>query len=214
MEKVILNGNKRVDVSKSATNTLRKQGKIPGVIYSRHIKPISIAVMEGPLNSLVFTPKTHLISLNIEGGEPLDCIIKDVQFDPVTDRVVHFDLQAFDVTEKIQIEIPVQLSGSAIGVKEGGIVQHTLHKLDIECLPSAIPEHITIDITDMKLGDSVHVSDLKLENIEILNPEDTIIVSVAHPKVEKEPVAAEVTGEESVEPEVIGKGKSEDNKEE
>lgn len=213
MEKVILNGNKRSNVSKSATNNLRRQGKIPGVIYSRHIKPISIEVMAGPLNSLVFTPKTHLISLNIEGGESLDCIIKDVQFDPVTDRVVHFDLQAFDATETIQIEIPVQLSGSAIGVKEGGIVQHTLHKLDIECLPSAIPEHITIDITDLKLGDSVHVSDLKLENIEILNPEDTIIVSVTHPKVEKEPVAAEATGEEAVEPEVIGKGKSEDDKE-
>lgn len=213
MEKVILNGNTRLNLSKASTNSLRKEGKIPGVIYSRHIEPISVEVLEGPLNSLVYTPKTHLISLNIEGREPLDCIIKDVQFDPVTDRIVHFDLQAFDVTEKIQIEIPVQLTGSAIGVKDGGIVQQTLHKLDIECLPSAIPEHITINISELKLGDSVHVSDLKLENIEILNPAETIIVAVTHPKVEKEPVAAEVTEDENAEPEVIGKGKTEDKEE-
>lgn len=215
MEKVLLNANKRSDLSKSATNSIRRQGKIPGVIYSRHIEPISIEVVEGALNPLVFSAKTHLISLNVHDGDQLDCIIKDVQFDPVTDKIVHFDLQGFDVKEKIQIEIPIQLNGTAVGLKEGGIVQHVLHKLDIECLPSAIPEEITVDVTNLKLGDSIQVKDIILDDVEILNPEDSIIVTVTHPKKEKEPVLEEgVEEEESAEPEVIGKGKAENKDEE
>lgn len=213
MEKVLLEARKRENRSKSANNTLRRQGRVPGVIYSRQVKPVPVDVGEGSINPLVFTAKTHLISLNIEGLDPIDCIIKDVQFDPVTDKIVHFDLQAFDAKEKIQIEIPIHLVGSAIGVKEGGIVQHSLHKLEIECLPSDIPEEITVDISSLKLGESIHVKDLKLEGVDILNSEESIIVLVTHPKVEKEPVPSDV-GAEVAEPEVIGKGKVEENEEE
>lgn len=214
MEKVLLNANKRSDISKSATNLLRRQGKIPGVIYSKHIEPISVEVLEGALNPLVFSARTHLISLNIEDGNKLDCIIKEVQFDPVSDKIVHFDLQGFDATEKIQIEIPIQLNGTAIGLKEGGILQHVLHKLDIQCLPSAIPEEITLDVTNLKLGDSIHVKDVKIDGVEILNAEDSIVVTVTHPKKEKEPVAEETAEEEeTTEPEVIGKGKTEEKEE-
>ncbi len=213
MEKVLLEAHKRENRTKSANNALRKQGRVPGVIYSRQVQPIAVDVGEGSINPLVFTSKTHLISLNIEGSDPIDCIIKDVQFDPVTDRIVHFDLQAFDAKEKIQIEVPIHLVGSAIGVKEGGIVQHSLHKLEIECLPSDIPEEITVDISSLKLGDSIHVKDLKLEGVDVLNPEESIIVLVTHPKVEKEPVLGEVEAEVA-EPEVIGKGKGEEKEEE
>jgi large subunit ribosomal protein L25 len=214
MEKVLLEARKRTDQTKSSTKSIRRQGKVPGVIYSKNIQPISIEVAEGSINPLVFTAKTHLISLSIEGETNLDCIIKDIQFDPVTDKVVHFDLQEFNVKEKIQIEVPIQLVGTAVGVKEGGVVQHTLHKLDLECLPVDIPEAINVEITSLRLGDSIHVSDLKIEGVEILSPADSIIVSVTHPKVEKEPVPGEVESEETAEPEVIGKGKSEENEEE
>lgn len=213
MEKVLVEAKKRTNFSKSSTKSLRKQAKVPGIIYSKHIQPILVEVAEAAINSLVFTSKTNLISLNIEGQDKIDCIIKDVQFDPVTDRIVHFDLQAFDAKEKIQLEIPVQLIGSAIGVKEGGIVQHNLHKLEIECFPSDIPEVISINISELKLGDTVHVKDIKIDGVDIVNPEDTIIVSVTHPKVEKEPVLGEVSGEETAEPEVIGKGKAEEAEE-
>jgi large subunit ribosomal protein L25 len=189
---------------------LRREGKVPGVIYSKNVQPISIEVNEGSINPLVFTSKTNLISLNIEGENKLDCIIKDIQFDPVTDKIVHFDLQEFNVAEKIQIEVPVHLVGSAIGVKEGGIVQQNLHKLDIECLPGDIPDSIEVNISNLKLGDSIHISDLKLTDVEFLNPGESIIVAIAHPKVDKEPLAEEAIDQEKTEPEVIGKGKSED----
>ena len=210
MEKVLLDARKRSNEKKSSNKSLRREGKIPGVIYSKNVQPISIEVNEGSINPLVFTAKTNLISLNIEGENKLDCIIKDIQFDPVTDKIVHFDLQEFNVSEKIQIEVPVHLVGSAIGVKEGGIVQQNLHKLDIECLPGDIPDSIEINISNLKLGDSIHISDLNLTNVEFLNPAESIIVAVAHPKVEKEPLAEEAIAQEKTEPEVIGKGKSED----
>ncbi len=213
MEKVVLEARKRNNLTKSATNTLRRQGRIPGVIYSKIVKPINVEVNESAINPLVFTAKTHLLSLNIEGQTKLDCIIKDVQFDPVTDKIVHFDLQAFDAKEKLQIEVPVHLEGSAIGVKEGGLLQHMLHKIEIECFPTDIPDEITVNVSSLRLGESIHVGDIKIAGVEILSPADSIVVLVAHPKVEKEAAPGEVT-EEPTEPEVIGKGKAEEKEEE
>jgi large subunit ribosomal protein L25 len=207
MEKVLIEAQKRNKIDKASRSALRKEGKVPAIFYSRHHEALPIQVSERAIHPLVFTAKTHLISLNIEGHEELDCIIKDVQFDPTTEKIVHIDLLGLKKGEKIQIEIPVQLVGTAIGIKEGGILQHTLHKVQIECLPIDIPEHIEIDVTNIKLGHAIHVSDLNYENITLLNNPESIIASVTHPKVEKE--AETVAGEtpEVAEPEVISKGK-------
>lgn len=209
MEKVILEAKKRTQINKASRSALRKEGRVPAIFYSKHHEPMSVDVSERALHPLVFTSKTHLISLNLEGQEELECIIKDVQFDPVTEKIVHVDLIGLKRGEKIQIEVPVQLVGTPIGIKEGGVLQHTLHKLDVECLPVNIPEHIEINITDLKLGSAIHIADLKFENIEILNSPDSIVASVVHPKVEKEETAA-AEGEEAKEPEVIAKGKAEE----
>lgn len=213
MEKSILEAEVRQTGSKQASKLVRNNGKVPGVYYSKHDSPIHLAVPEKAINPLVFTSETHLVSLKVEGKE-LDCIIKDVQFDPVTDRVVHFDLIGLTSGETFQIEVPVQLHGTAAGIKEGGIVQHLIHKLEIECLPKDIPQRINIDISELKIGDSVHVSDIKVENVTFLDPEDAVIVSVVHPKIEKETVEGEAAAvEEQTEPEVIGKGKPEEEEE-
>jgi large subunit ribosomal protein L25 len=124
---------------------------------------------------------------------------------------VHIDLLGLKKGEKLQIEVPVQFVGSAIGIKEGGVLQQVLHKLEIECLPTDIPDHLEIDITNLKLGKAIHISDLKFQNIEFLNSADSIIVTVAHPKVEK--VATPAEGQEVTEPEVIAKGKQDKEEE-
>jgi len=212
MEKLVLEANERKEITKQYTKTLRRQKRIPGVFYLKQNNPIAIDVLGRAIQPLVFTSKTHLISLKIDGREDQECIMKDVQFDPVTDEIIHFDLIGITRGEKIEIEVPVQLIGSAAGIKEGGLLQHSLHKLDIECFPKDMPERLEINITDLKIGDAIHVKDLNFENITILNLEDAIVVSVVHPKVEKEPVTAEegiLEGEEEIkEPEVIGKGKA------
>lgn len=211
MEKVVLKAGVRKINTKSDKNKLRKDGIIPGVYYSKHDQPVSISIAENLINPLVFTAETHLISLQLDEGQEHDCIIKDVQFDPVTDKVVHFDLLGLTSGEIFQLEVPIQFIGSPAGIKEGGVLHQFLHKLEVECLPKDIPQHLEINIQDLAIGDSIHVKDLKFENIEVLNDEDTVIISVTHPKVEAEPVVAEegvVEGEESAEPEVIGKGKA------
>jgi large subunit ribosomal protein L25 len=211
MEKVVLEAKKRTKIDKASRSALRKEGKVPAIFYSKHHEPMPLAISEREIHPLVFTSKTSLISLNVEGQDEQDCIIKDVQFDPVTEKIVHIDLLGLKKGEKIQIEVPVQLIGNPIGIKEGGILQHNMHKVEIECLPTDIPEHLEIDVTNLKLGSSIHVSDLKFDNIVILNAPDAMVASVTHPKVEKETAPAE--GEEVKEPEVIAKGKTQEEEE-
>ena len=212
MEKIVLNANERKTITKPALNSVRNNKRVPGTFYLKNSKPVSIDVLEKELNPLVFTADTHLISLNVEGLDEHECVIKDVQFDPVTDRVVHFDLLGLVKGEMFQLEVPIKYHGSAIGIKEGGILQQVIHKLEIECLPKNIPSHLDVDVTDIKLGAAIHAGDLKFENINVLTPADAVVVTVTHPKVEKEPVVEELV-EGAVEPEVIPKGKAEEEEE-
>ncbi|MDR3610987.1 MAG: 50S ribosomal protein L25 [Ignavibacteriaceae bacterium] len=212
MENVVLKATERKTITKPALNKVRGNKRVPGTFYFKNSKPISIDVLEKELNPLVFTAETHLISLMVEGYDEHDCIIKDVQFDPVNDRVVHFDLLGLVKGEMFQLEVPIRYHGSAIGIKEGGILQQVLHKIEIECLPKNIPQHLDVDVTDIKLGAAIHAGDLNFENITILTPADAVVVTVTHPKVEKEPVVEEVV-EGAVEPEVIAKGKVEEKEE-
>jgi large subunit ribosomal protein L25 len=212
MEKVLIEAQKRSKIDKASRSALRKEGKVPAIFYSKHHQPLAVQISERAIHPLVFTAKTHLITLNIEGHETLDCIIKDVQFDPTTEQIVHIDLLGLKKDEKIEIEVPVQLLGSPIGIKEGGVLQHTLHKVQIECLPADIPEHIEIDVTNLKLGHAIHISDLKYTNITFINNPESIVASVTHPKVEKE-VTPAAEGQEAPEPEVIAKGKVQEEKE-
>jgi large subunit ribosomal protein L25 len=211
MEKVVLEANIRDQFSKGSNNRLRKEGRVPGVFYSKHDEPIAIDVIEKSINPLVFTSQTNLISLKTNNGKEFDCLIKDIQFDPVTDRVIHIDLFGLTTNETIQIEVPIQFIGAPVGVKDGGIMQAVLHKLMIECMPGDMPQHLEVQVGDLKLGDSVHVSDLEFENITILSSPESVVVSITHPKVEK----AAVEGEEEVaaEPEIIGKGKEKEDSE-
>ena len=210
MDKVILEGKKRQLSTKSALTELRKNGRVPGIFYSKHHEPLPIDVEANSLNPLVFTSKTHLISLKVDSGDTFDCVIKDVQFDPVTDRIIHFDLIGLEVGEKVHIEVPVQLVGNAIGVKEGGLLQQILHKLEIECLPTDIPEHIEVDVTNLKKGQSIHIAELRVPNITFKQSPDSIVVSVTHQRTEKEFTVSAEAGEEIKEPEVIGRGKSQE----
>lgn len=216
MEKTTLKASERKQFNKSAIRKIRKEGRVPGVFYSKHNPPLHIDVLDTTINPLVFTSKTHLISLEVEGQEERECIIKDIQFDPVTDKVIHFDLLGLTKGEKIVLEVPVQLVGTPIGVKEGGVIQHVMHKLEVECLPRNIPEHIVVDVSALKLGDSIHIGDLQIEEVEFTDPKESLIVQVTHAKVQEEvaPATEEGVEEEPAEPEVIAKGKVEEKEEE
>ena len=216
---VTLNASKREDLATSSTKTNRKMGNIPGIFYYRGNPSIPIYIKDKILNPFIYTSEVNIINLVIEGiPEAHNCILKDIQFDPISDKPIHFDLLGISENEKIKIEIPVKLVGAPVGVKDGGIIQNPIHKIEIECFPKDIPPHIEINIEHLKIGDGVKVGELEHPNFEFIENENTQIVAVVPPTVEKEAEAAPVEGEaaaeeEKVEPEVIGKGKKEEEEE-
>ncbi len=215
MSEILVQANTRPLTTKGVVNQLRRDGNVPGIYYAKGVDPIAIYISERNLKPLVFTSETHIINLKIDEDEERKSILKNIQFDPVTDRVAHFDLQGISADQEIEIEVPVVLEGQAKGVREGGIVQHTMHKLSISCLPGDIPQHISINISELSLGKSVHVRDLNFDRVKFLHTDDQIIVSIVMPRAVVEPTPAEVVpGEEKLEPEVISKGKPTEEEEE
>lgn len=215
MSEISIKAKKRILSTKGAVNKLRRNGEVPGIFYSKGVEPIPISVPEISLNPLVYTSETHIVNLEIENDENKKSILKNIQFDPVTDKIVHFDLLGISLDQKIEIEVPISVEGQAKGIKEGGILQQSMHKLHVSCLPGDIPEHITINVANLGVGDSVHVKDLSLPNVEILHNDDVIIVSVVMPRAQAETTATAIegAGEEKMEPEVISKGKQTEEEE-
>ncbi len=207
MSEIVLNAEIRELTGKRAKHT-RLAGMVPGVFYARQEKSLNIQVPKPGLDPLVFTSETHVIDLRLKDGSSRKCILRDVQFDPVSDMPVHFDLQGLKENEKLTIEIPVVLTGGIPqGVRDGGMVQHVLHRLKISCLPKDIPEKIEIDITNLGINHSVHVRDLNIPNVTVLENADSAVVGVLPPTIVKEAEVAAVTEEAIKEPEVVGKGK-------
>lgn len=208
MSEILVNGNKRTLSTKGAVNQMRRDGNVPGIFYTKGVEPIPVSVSEKELKPIVFTSETHIINLKIDNGEEYKSILKNVQFDPVTDRVVHFDFLGISADQEIEIDVPIMFEGQAKGVKEGGIVQQTLHKVTVSCLPADIPQHISINVSNLALGDSIHVRDLVIDKVKFLQNPDVIIVSVVVPRAAIEATKVEaVEGDEKAEPEIITKGK-------
>ncbi len=214
MATVNLSAQKRDDLGNSTTKTARKKGNIPGVFYFKNAPAIAISVKDTALNPFVYTSEVRIINLQIEGSEKAqNCILKDVQFDAVSDKPIHFDLLGISENETIKVIVPIKLVGAPIGVRDGGVIQHTLHSLEVECLPVNIPSHIDVEIAGLSIGDSIHIGDLKIENVEIHGAAGATIVAVVPPAVEKvETPEGEAAA--AAEPEVIAKGKKDEDDEE
>jgi large subunit ribosomal protein L25 len=207
MSEIVLQAEIRDLTGKRAKHS-RLAGMVPGVFYAREEKNVNIQVPKPVLDPLVFTSETHVIDLRLKDGTSRKCILRDVQFDPVTDRPVHFDLQGLKEDEKLTIEVPVVLTGGIPqGVRDGGMVQHILHRLKISCLPKDIPEKVEVNITELAINHSVHVRDLNIPNVTLLDHADNAVVSVLPPTVAKEAEVVAVAEEAVKEPEVVGKGK-------
>lgn len=211
MSEIVLNAEIREAVGKRAKH-VRNQDKIPGVFYVPGEPNVNIQVPTLSLAPLIYTSETHIIDLRLSDGSTRKCILRDVQFDPVSDRPVHFDLQGLRENVKLTIEVPVVLVGTPAGVRDGGMVQHVIHKIRVSCLPKDIPEKIEVNIAEMKINESVHVGELNVPNVTVLDNADSTVVAVLPPAVEKAPEVAPAE-EEVKEPEVVGKGKKTEEEE-
>ena len=219
MPEVVLKAEKRKETGKGWAKSIRRNGKIPGVLYGRGEATVPIAIDSQHLSSLLHSAQgdTALVTLQLgkEKRKDRKVIFKEMQRDPVRGAVLHVDLHHISLTENIHMEIPVTLAGTPLGVRtKGGIVQHILHKLEVECLPTDIPEHIELNIENMDIGDSIHVESVILEKARVLTEPQRTIVTVVPPTVIKEAVPVEEEKEEAEEPEVIEKGEVKEEKEE
>ena len=208
MSELTLAAEVRTELGKQS-RALRRSGKIPGVFYGHGQKNIPVSLTELELKPLYKTSATHIINLKLNDGSTHQCILKDIDFDPVTDKPVHFDLFGLNMNEEVVIEIPVTITGGVPeGVKAGGILQHIMHKVRVSCLPKNIPDHIEVNVATLGINKSVHVGDLNIPNVKFAsNPKDAI-VAVVPPVVEKvAEVAAVDAAAVPTEPEVIAKGK-------
>lgn len=208
-----LNAQLRTETGKGVARTLRREGRVPGVVYGHGDENRSLTIDALELKKLVssINVENTLIDLKIEGvRKATSALIREVQYHPARPEILHVDLYQIHAGEKISLDVPIRLHGTPAGVREdSGILQESLRELHIECLPKDIPEGVDIDVSELRIGDSVHVSDVSLPDVKIMNDPELVICAITPPTVVDLPEAGEVA-EGEVEPEVIGEGGEED----
>ncbi len=211
MDQVTLAAESRTMTGKGAARSLRREGKVPAVLYGHGRDPMALTLDARTLGRLLerIGGETALIDVAVDGAAPVKALVREVQRNPVRRvDVIHLDLYAVVAGEPITVEVAVHVIGTADGVRNhGGVLEHILHRLSVRVLPGDIPEHIDVDVTHLAVGDSVHVSELSVPKGEILNDGGLSVVTIVAPRVEAEPVVEE---DASAEPEVIKKGKGEE----
>ena len=176
MKSITIKGSERESVGKKATKALRNAGKVPCVVYGGE-KPLHFSADELAFRDLVYTGAAHTVKVDLGEGK-LKAIMQDIQFHPVTDRILHIDFyQLFDDKE-VTMNIPVRLQGNAPGVRNGGRLLFRKRKLAIKALPDNLPDFFDIDISKLKIGDNITVEGLLNDEFEILHPDTTVVVQV------------------------------------
>ena len=181
--------NKRDNTGKKAIKQLRKNDKIPGVYYSPSSKESTLFfITQNEYNEAI---KSGVRIFNITvSGKKQTVLFKSVQYHPITEKVLHIDLYGIRMDKPVNIKIPVQLTGTPIGVmEEGGVLNQASNEIEIQCLPADIPEFVETDISELNLGDSINIGSISLdEKITLITPEDTVLASVTHAMKEIEPI--------------------------
>jgi large subunit ribosomal protein L25 len=221
MAEVTLEVVRRESSGKSVAGKLRREGKIPAVVYGARREAVPIVVDRKAVSELIQKSQHGVRSiflLKMAGtDQQRHAMIKDIQIDPITRKMTHIDFMRVLMDEVVRITIPVHVIGTAIGVKQGGLLDHQVRDLHVECLPTAIPDAIDIDISDLDVHKYFRVADLKLpEGVKVLDDPDRVVVGVTVARAEVAEVTAVPAEEGAVpaEPEVISKGKKTEEEEE
>jgi large subunit ribosomal protein L25 len=206
MERHSIEAELRTKTGKGAARQIRRSGLIPGVVYGRGNDPRAIKVDPQNIEKLLLSNAIFDLTFVGEDGKEDEAvvIIKDYQKDIIKRNLLHVDFQFISMDEKITVSVPMHLEGEAAGVRDGGVLQQLLREIEIDALPAEIPEEITIDISELEVGESLSVADLELpEGIDLITGSDEVIVTVVTPTelIEEDEEEEE---EEFLEPEVIG----------
>jgi len=202
---------RRTVSGKGGARQLRLHGRVPAVIYGHGREPEAVSIGAKDLERALtgISAEATLFEVAID-GTPVRALIREIQRHPYRPDIIHVDFYEIHAGEKVALEVPIHLVGSPDGVRNGGgVLDQLIRELKIRVLPTDIPEHIDVDVTELRVGQSLHVSDLAIPNAEVLTEPTTAVCTVVPPRVEAEEVAAVVTPEEAAEPELIRKPKEE-----
>ena len=178
MKSITINGSKREHVGKVATKALRNAGKVPCVIYGGE-SPVHFSAEELAFSKLVYTADAHTVVVVLEDGTKIDAVMQDIQFHPVSDKILHVDFFQLHPGKEINMIIPVKIIGTAPGVKnQGGNLSRNKRKLTVRAIPKNLPDFLTADISQLKLNDSITVADLSEDTFKILHPETQVVCQV------------------------------------
>jgi large subunit ribosomal protein L25 len=186
----------REQTGKGAARRTRRAGRIPGVVYGAKLDSVAITLDGHALDRLIHTSHAGVNTLiDLEGPAQVSgktVLVKELQREPVRGGLMHADLFEVNVTETVRVSVPVHLEGTPHGVTMGGLVDHALREIEVDCLPRSIPDEIVVDVSGLDIGDSIHVSDLSLpEGVELQTSDELSVVSVVAPRVEEEEPTAE-----------------------
>jgi large subunit ribosomal protein L25 len=214
MPVIPLTGARRVKLGKGGARKSRAAGNIPAVLYGHGKDAIAVAIAARDFEVALRQHKggNPIVNLAIDGGD-YTALIRDVQYDPLTHHILHLDFQHISLTETVEVRVNLHLTGLALGVKDGGgILEHILRDVEVRCLPTAIPGAIEVDVSALNIGDSIHVREISVPDIVILTDANATIATVVPPTVMEEKPAEEVVAGavETAEPEVIAKGKKDE----
>lgn len=220
MSDLVLNAVIREKTGRANVRRMRRAGEVPAVLYGKKNDPLNlqlneIEVVKSARHGL--HPNTLVKIEFSDKGKSKTVLVKEIQRNAITQKFVHIDFNEVDLDVKIKAQISVEAVGEPKGVKEqGGVLEHILHELEVECLPRELPEKIEVDVTELMIGDSIHAKDIKVSSaVEILNDPEVTVFAVAAPKVEEEPEPEAEGEEESQEPELVDqKGKKPEEGEE
>jgi large subunit ribosomal protein L25 len=210
----------RTGSGKGVARTLRRQGKVPAVIYGRGRSPETLQLDAVALERLLakIRAASTIVDVNVSDQKPVKALIREIQRNPVRPvEILHVDLYEVHADEKVSVEVPLAFTGTAEGVKnQAGVLEIILHELEIRVLPADIPDKIEVDVSALMLGQSLHVSDLKLDKVEILTDSGVTLCTIVAPKAEEAPAVATTEAEAApavAEPELIRKPKASDEEE-
>ncbi|MFD2892061.1 50S ribosomal protein L25/general stress protein Ctc [Flavobacterium chuncheonense] len=177
MKSITIKGSERESVGKKATKAVRDAGMVPCVIYGGD-QPVHFAADERAFKNLVYTPNAHTVVIELENGKKIDAILQDIQFHPISDKILHIDFFQLHDEKEIVMEVPVKVVGKSKGVMAGGVLRLNQRRLKVKALPKDLPDFVEADITPLEMGNKLYVTALPTNNFKLMHPENTVVCQV------------------------------------
>lgn len=176
MKSITINGSERESVGKAATRTARNAGMVPCVLYGGD-QPVHFTAEEKAFKNLVYTPEAHTVVIDL-AGKTYNAVMQDVQFHPVTDRILHMDFYQLHDDKEITMEVPVKVTGTSPGVLGGGVLRLNQRKLKVRALPANLPDFVEANISELEMGNKLYVTKIETNNFKLLHPDNTVVAQV------------------------------------